>query len=101
MSNTREDELREALEDMVWQHAIRAHSDKDKRKWLSTGGLSSLESAFIQLSWDDPHYVEEAGCEHPGCYAWDTCGTPTRDGYKRLCHKHYAEVDNDRNQKMK
>jgi hypothetical protein len=80
-------QLHEALEDMVWQFAYRSHDSK--RKWLTTGGLSALESAFDVLGWDDPHYVEEGGCDHPECKAWDTCGTPTQDGYKRLCSEHY------------
>jgi hypothetical protein len=95
MSNTKEDELREALEDVVWQFARRCHSDKDKRKWLHTDGFASLENAFDTLGWSDPHYVEDGGCEYPGCYAWDACGMPMKNGYKRLCYKHYAEVNNE------
>lgn len=70
------DKFHEALEDMTWQFAYRSHDAK--RKWLTTGGLSALESAFAALGWDDPHYVEECGCEHPGCTAWATCGTVRR-----------------------
>lgn len=78
---------RDIVEDLVWQFAYR--SNDTSRKWLTTGGLSALEGAFEALGWDDPHYVTEDGCEHPGCAAWATCGAPTPDGYRRLCNEHY------------
>ena len=81
----------EVIEDLCHQFAYHAHSD-ERGKYLTTGGLSALEHAFWILGWDDPHYVAEGGCQHPGCKAWDTCGTPTPDGYKRLCGKHYREL---------
>src|SRR4051812_19687259 len=78
---------RAVVEDLVGQFAFK--SNDDKRHWLHTGGLSALEDAFAALGWEDPHYVEEGGCEHPGCARWATCGTPTPDGYRRLCGEHY------------
>lgn len=30
-------------------------------------------------------------CERENCWEQDTCGTPTSDGYKRLCGFHYIE----------
>jgi hypothetical protein len=86
MSVESEDELRQALEDMVWQFAYRANDNT--RKWLWTGGLSALEHAFATLGWDDPHYVVEGGCQIPGCAAWDVCGANTPDGYKNMCGEH-------------
>ena len=59
---------------------------------LSTGGLSTLEWAFQILGWNDPHPVPECECEFPGCHKHATCGTPTKDGYKRVCGKHFAEL---------
>lgn len=81
---------RETVEDLVWQFAVHGHDDK--HKWLWTGGLSALEGAFAVLGWDDPHTVEEGGCQYPGCQAWDTCGAPTPEGYKRLCSDHYRQL---------
>ena len=59
---------------------------------ISTGGLSTLESAFDILGWNDPHPVPECECEVPGCHERANCGTPTKDGYKRVCGKHFAEL---------
>jgi hypothetical protein len=78
---------REVVEDLVFQYGHCYHNGRGK--FITTGGLSTLEGAFAALGWDDPHYVKEGGCEHPKCKAWDTCGTPTPDGYKRLCSDHY------------
>ena len=84
---------RELVEDLVFQFGH--HSHNGRGKYLTTGGLSALEGAFDALGWDDPHYVKDGGCEHSGCKAWDTCGTPTPDGYKRLCGEHYRALRDD------
>ena len=60
--------------------------------YISTGGLSTLERAFDILGWNDPHPVPECECEVPGCHERANCGTPTKDGYKRVCGKHFAEL---------
>ena len=60
--------------------------------YISTGGFSTLEWAFRILGWNDPHPVPECECEFPGCHEHATCGTPTKDGYKRVCGKHFAEL---------
>ena len=63
--------------------------------YISTGGLSTLERAFDILGWNDPHPVPECECEFPGCHEHATCGTPTKDGYKRVCGKHFAELSRE------
>ena len=63
--------------------------------YISTGGFSTLEWAFRILGWNDPHPVPECECEFPGCHEHATCGTPTKDGYKRVCGKHFAELYRD------
>ena len=63
--------------------------------YISTGGLSTLERAFDILGWNDPHPVPECECEAPGCHERANCGTPTKDGYKRVCGKHFAELYRD------
>ena len=60
--------------------------------YISTGGLSTLEWTFRILGWNGPHPVPECECDVPGCHEHATCGTPTKDGYKRLCGKHFAEL---------
>ena len=80
-------EWREALEDMCHQFAY--HSETKNGPALSTGGLSTLENAFSLLGWDDPHLVPDGKCDALGCQKWATCGTPTPDGYKRLCYDHF------------
>lgn len=85
------DELRATIEDLVWQFAYQAV--RDGVPCLSTGGLSALEGAFAVLGYDDPHPVPELVCDVSGCTAWATSGTPTPDGYQRLCGEHYREVE--------
>lgn len=63
--------------------------------YISTGGLYTLEWAFRILGWNDPHPVPECECEFPGCHEHATCGTPTKDGYKRVCGKHFTELCRD------
>ena len=60
--------------------------------YISTCGLSTLERAFDILGWNDPHPATECECEVPGCHEHANCGTPTKDGYKRVCGKHFAEL---------
>ena len=60
--------------------------------YISTGGLSTLEWAFRILGWNDPRPVPECECEVPGCHEYANCGTQTKDGYKRVCGKHFVEL---------
>lgn len=87
------DELREALEGMVWQYAYRI--TKGRRIALSAVG-SSLRDAFDALGWANPHYVRlEAGaCEVAGCYEWATCGWTWGHLYLSLCSQHRIEANN-------
>ena len=85
------DEIREALESMVWQFA---HSGtRGGKPILHTGGLSALEYAFEALGWADPYYLSDAEtettcCEVMGCYEQSTIGSHWGDLYLRLCSKH-------------
>jgi len=86
----REEELQDALEDMVDQFAYR--TTKGRRLNQNTGGLSALEHAFHVLGWDDPHYIKGrpdfAGCDVKICYEWSR-GTGRWDGmYLALCSDH-------------
>lgn len=85
-----DDELLETIEDLVRQFAC--HTVNDGVPAYSTGGLSAMERAFEILGWGDPHPAPEMACERLGCSEWATCGTPTDDGYKRLCSTHYRET---------
>lgn len=85
-----DDDWRETVEDLVRQFAYQG--ERDGVPVYFTGGLSVLEGAFSVLGWNDPHPAPEMACERPGCNTWATCGTPTPDGYKRLCYDHYREV---------
>lgn len=86
-------QLRDALEDMVFQFGYRGVKNKKPIIW--TGGLSALEEAFEVLGWEDPHYLPEEGytCEVVGCMEAGTCGTHWGDSklYLRLCSKHYHQ----------
>ena len=91
---------REALEDMCFQFAYKGM--QGGKRILHTGGLSTLESAFAILGWDDPHVVEDQGCEIAGCEAWCSCvGSYPRSqakatldpkliGFGYLCGTHYS-----------
>lgn len=74
---------------------------KDGRLHIMTGGLSTLEWAFAIIGWEDPHPYPEGECEVEGCHEAATCGTPTDDGYKHVCGRHFAmlqdEVATDKN----
>ena len=84
------DTLREFAEDVA--HQFGYCGTKNGRLVLTTGGLSTLEWAFHLLGWDDPHPVPERECQAPGCHREATCGTPTPDGYQRLCGDHFREA---------
>lgn len=90
MTKWSNDELRETIEDLVRQFAHETVKDGVPALW--TGGLSTLEGAFAVLGWEDPFPCPENACETPGCNEWATCGTPTPDGYRRLCGTHYREA---------
>lgn len=86
-SNPLYEELEEAksvIEELLYQFAFDTTNCE-----LWTGGYSALESAFRFLGWDDPHPIPDSKCEYPECTERATCGTPTPDGYKRVCGNHY------------
>ena len=84
------EEIKEFAEDVAYQFGY--YFPIKDMLYISTGGLSTLERAFDILGWNDPHPVPECECEVPGCHEHATCGTPTKDGYKRVCGKHFAEL---------
>jgi hypothetical protein len=81
--------LREALEDMVDQFAY----PLDEPPRITTGGLSALEHAFDVLGYSDPKEVPGRECQIEGCKKTATCGTPTPNGYKRVCLKHFRLLE--------
>lgn len=95
MKSEQDDEeltVRAALEEMVYQFGYEAV--KDGQPAIGTCGLSALEDAFEALGWDDPHIIENpVWCDapvEPRCPNRTTSGTPTPEGYKRFCHKHFS-----------
>ena len=89
------DEAKEVIIDLLNQFAYTGQ--KDGRAMIWTGGLSALESGFSFVGWDDPHFTPELECNHEGCYELATSGAPTPMGYKRLCLKHYQELEAEQN----
>ena len=87
------EEIKEFAEDVAYQFGY--YFPIKDMLYISTGGLSTLERAFDILGWNDPHPVPECECEFPGCHEHATCGAPTKDGYKRVCGKHFAELYRD------
>lgn len=86
----RAETLEKSLEEMVWQFGYRGDGETPT---LGTGGLSALEDAFATLGRDDPHPVgRNVLCEAAGCFRWATAGSPTPNGYRRLCSTHYAAL---------
>lgn len=82
--------LREALEDAAYQFAHDGHDAEGP--FLHSGALSTLESIFDLLGWDDPHHIPEVKCDEPGCTRRQTCGKPTPSGYRNVCSEHYAAL---------
>lgn len=88
-------DMKEFAEDVVYQFGY--YCQNGGRLHITHGGLSTLEWAFDILGWENPHPVPECECEIEGCHEHATCGTPTADGYKRVCGKHFAKMDGDGN----
>jgi hypothetical protein len=88
-------DMREFAEGVAYQFGYYCHNGG--RLHITHGGLSTLEWAFDILGWENPHPVPEFECEIDGCHEHATCGTPTADGYKRVCGKHFAKMDGDGN----
>lgn len=80
------DRMLSVIEGLVTQYAYYSN------EYVHTGGLSVLEDAFDVLGWDDPHHAPERACQREECREEATCGTPTDDGYSRLCGRHYMET---------
>lgn len=77
--------LQDALADMVLQFAY--HLDNPPR--ITAGRLSVLEHAFNVLEWPDPKEVPRLKCQYRNCTKTATSGTPTKEGYKQVCGKHF------------
>ena len=88
---SRLEEAKEIIIDLLNQFAYTGK--KDGRAILTTGGLSALECGFSFVGWDDPHFIPERECQHPGCFDLASCGTPTPGGYKWLCSKHAMDFE--------
>ena len=90
-------DMRAFAEDVAYQFGY--YCQFNGRLHITHGGLSTLEWAFDILGWKNPHPVPEFECEVEGCHEHATCGTPTADGYKRMCgvhfSKHYAKMNAD------
>uniref|UniRef100_A0A6M3JGN9 Uncharacterized protein n=2 Tax=viral metagenome TaxID=1070528 RepID=A0A6M3JGN9_9ZZZZ len=85
-------EVREALEEMVWQFAYRGV--QDGKPILYTGGLSALESAFAALGWSDPKTFDDMDsiCDIVGCMNWVSVQGGVWDGgYWMVCSTHHRE----------
>ena len=88
-----ENDLVEFAEDVAYQFGY--YCQNKGRLHITHGGLSTLEWAFDILGWENPHPVPECECEIDGCHEHATCGTPTKDGYKRVCGKHFMEIQEE------
>ena len=86
-------DLVEFAEDVAYQFGY--YCQNKGRLHITHGGLSTLEWAFDILGWENPHQVPECECEIYGCHEHATCGTPTKDGYKMVCGKHFREIQEE------
>ncbi len=84
--------MRECLEELVRQYAPWS----DRVGGYSTGGLSTLATAFSLLGWADPHSCPEDRCDEPWCTRQATCGAPCGDRYRRTCGEHYPPATGKR-----
>lgn len=85
------EEIRNYAEDVAIQYGYMVNHNKG-RLHISTGGLSTLERTFSILGWDDPHPYPEGECQWEDCHKYATIGTPTKNGYMRVCSKHYQVI---------
>ena len=85
-------DFRSFAEDVA--HQFGYHTQNNGRLTLTHGGLSTLEWAFDILDWENPHPDPENECQYEGCHHYASCGTPTKDGYLRLCGHHLAVIRN-------
>lgn len=83
-------DMKEFAQDVAYQFGC--YCEGGEQLCLSHMGLSTLEWAFDILGWENFHPIPECECEIDGCHRHATCGTPTADGYKRLCGGHFREV---------
>lgn len=81
-------DIREFAKDVA--HQFGYHTQHNGRLALTHGGLSTLEWAFQILGWESPHPDPENECQYGGCHHYASCGTLTKDGYKRVCGHHMA-----------
>ena len=86
-------DMREFAKDVAYQFGY--YCQNGGRLHITHGGLSTLEWAFDILGWENPHPAPECECEFDGCHEHATCGTPTKDGYKRVCGKHFCELQKE------
>ena len=86
-------DLKEFANDVAYQFGY--YCQNEGRLCITHGGLSTLEWAFDILGWENPHPVPECECEFDGCHEHATCGTPTKNGYKRVCGKHFNELQKE------
>ena len=84
--------LKEFAEDVARQFGYHG-TTADGRPAYTCGGLSTLEWAWNILDWPDPKPAPECECQEEGCHEWATGGSPTPDGYKWLCGRHFAAYE--------
>ncbi len=77
------DSLERACQRLLGEDAWADLSDVDREMWKARfdDALGAYEDAEAL----------NRRCEEPGCENEATCGTPTPDGYKRLCGTHFAK----------
>lgn len=80
-------ELIECIEGLAYQYGMQM--DGIGIPLLSSGAISAMEYAFEVLGWPDPKPMKESECDYPDCHQWANCGTPTKNGYKMCCYKHF------------
>lgn len=95
MGEPTKEEIIEVLKEMVYQFAGQSYWNSNPA--YDTMGLSSLESAFEILGWYNPYPCPENACQIDGCNEWSICNTPTSLGYKRVCGKHFREINIENN----
>lgn len=87
----RDEWAKEVVEGLCIQYLSRAETPKGLA--LTHDFMSAGEQAFDFLDWGDPyHLVPEMECDDPGCHREATCGTPTPNGYRRVCGRHYSAL---------
>ena len=76
---------------VIYHHATEAEAIAAFKKATRADVVDVLKKEIAELKAECES--EPMKCQHRDCKKEATCGTPTKNGYKHLCHTHWAELN--------